>query len=78
MSDSAYDMKKECDAMTTTSKLVLIEISEEAYKQNTIYRPWVEYRSADVSTSAATSVATKPTRQTRQLPTGDDWPAAIR
>ena len=26
--------------MTTDTEAVAIEISEEAYKQNTVYRPW--------------------------------------
>jgi hypothetical protein len=32
--------------MVTESKPVVIEIPEEAYKQNTVYRPWPEIKAS--------------------------------
>ena len=33
--------------MITENKPVVIEIPEEAYKQNTVYRPWPEIKASE-------------------------------
>jgi hypothetical protein len=33
--------------MVTKNKPVVIEIPEEAYKQNTVYRPWPENKASE-------------------------------
>jgi hypothetical protein len=40
--------------MITESKPVVIEIPEEAYKQNTVYRPWPEIKAGETVGSPAT------------------------
>lgn len=37
--------------MNTVSNTVVVEIPEDAYKQNTVYRPWPEIEAGDKSTS---------------------------
>ena len=46
-----YTTVRECmeGKMMTASKPVVIEIPEEAYKQNTVYRPWPEIKAAETS-----------------------------
>ena len=40
--------------MSTENKPVVIEIPEEAYKQNAIYRPWPEVKTAETTGSPGT------------------------
>jgi hypothetical protein len=40
--------------MITESKPVVIEIPEEAYKQNAVYRPWPEIKAGETVGSPAT------------------------
>lgn len=51
--------------MITDNKLVVIEIPEEAYKQNAIYRPWPEIKAAETTGCPDTLHS-----QTRERPGG--------
>ncbi|MEZ5501192.1 MAG: hypothetical protein R3E50_00545 [Halioglobus sp.] len=42
--------------MRKISRPFVIEITEEAYKQNSVYRPWVEIRSIGTEDSVVTSL----------------------
>ena len=39
--------------MATTKELPVIEINEDAYKQNSVYRPWDETITSDTAAKAA-------------------------
>jgi hypothetical protein len=41
--------------MMAENKPVVIEIPEDAYKQNTIYRPWPEIKAAETTASPDTN-----------------------
>jgi len=43
-------------AMRKISRPFVIEITEEAYKQNSVYRPWVEIRAIGTEDSVVTSL----------------------
>lgn len=49
----------EGDVMTTDNKTkpVVIVISEDAYKQNTVYRPWVETGTSSIAAVASAQPA---------------------
>ena len=46
--------------MTTDSKPVAIEISEEAYKQNTVYRPWSDIQAGTRAAKSCPPAARAP------------------
>ncbi|MEH6636198.1 MAG: hypothetical protein V7700_11790 [Halioglobus sp.] len=49
--------------MTTHSNPVVTEIPEEAYKQNTIYRPWVDIKAAETTEAAIHNILGHDSRQ---------------
>ena len=54
--------------MATQDEPVIIEISEEAYKQNTVYRPWTEIRAG---VTAVVSHRSLPQSQTLKVLAAD-------
>jgi hypothetical protein len=42
--------------MTTRIASVVIEITEDAYKQNSVYRPWEEIKASGVTAISRTSL----------------------
>ena len=54
--------------MTTENKTVEIEISEEAYKQNTVYRPWSDIKAGIHATTSYTNPAQQEHRKSRFVP----------
>ena len=49
--------------MTTHSNPVVTEIPEDAYKQNTIYRPWVDIKAAETTEAAIHNILGHDNRQ---------------
>jgi hypothetical protein len=55
--------------MTADNKTVEIEISEEAYKQNTVYRPWSEIQAGIHATKPYTAPAQQESLKNQLSPT---------
>lgn len=55
--------------MTKKHSGVEIEIPEEAYKQNTVYRPWSDIKAGISTAKAYTTPAELNTRRNQERPT---------
>jgi len=62
--------------MATIKERFMIEITDEAYKQNSVYRPWDDTKASELTANTGTTVTQRPELNT--LPAVKQRPAPAR
>jgi hypothetical protein len=63
--DDVMTTRYKSAAMTTAYQSVVTEITDEAYKQNTVYRPWSEIEARKASAGPVATSAPPPSSSSR-------------